>query len=167
MLGPSRYARYLRIFGLDSRSLLGRSVADFGCGPFGGVLAVLEGLRGAFPLDTLASEYNRWGKSSTPVRPVDSETCATNLPDDSCDAVFHLAAAVGVGQSQYQIEHYVDINMRGTATLFDILVNRKNKVKKRKAVHRMVRTFSGSVLSTSPKLCAYTPALSNLCFTGA
>lgn len=46
------------------------------------------------------------------------------------EAVFHLAAAVGVGQSQYQVEHYVDINIRGTATLFDILVNRKNKVGK-------------------------------------
>jgi dTDP-L-rhamnose 4-epimerase len=47
-----------------------------------------------------------------------------------CEAVFHLAAAVGVGQSQYQVEHYVDTNMRGTATLFDILVNKKNKVEK-------------------------------------
>ncbi|MFA5393534.1 MAG: SDR family NAD(P)-dependent oxidoreductase [Candidatus Ratteibacteria bacterium] len=47
-----------------------------------------------------------------------------------CEAVFHLASAVGVGQSQYQVEHYVDINTRGTATLFDVLVNRKNKVEK-------------------------------------
>ncbi|MCX5641740.1 MAG: SDR family NAD(P)-dependent oxidoreductase, partial [Candidatus Omnitrophica bacterium] len=47
-----------------------------------------------------------------------------------CEAVFHLAAAVGVGQSQYRVEHYVDTNIRGTATLFDILVNQKNKVKK-------------------------------------
>lgn len=47
-----------------------------------------------------------------------------------CEAVFHLASAVGVGQSQYRVEHYVDTNIRGTATLFDILVNRKNKVAK-------------------------------------
>ena len=47
-----------------------------------------------------------------------------------CGAVFHLAAAVGVGQSQYRVEHYVDTNIRGTATLFDILVNQKNKVEK-------------------------------------
>ncbi|MFH2068788.1 MAG: SDR family NAD(P)-dependent oxidoreductase [Candidatus Omnitrophota bacterium] len=46
------------------------------------------------------------------------------------EAVFHLAAAVGVGQSQYRVEHYVDTNIRGTATLFDILVNQKNKVGK-------------------------------------
>ena len=36
------------------------------------------------------------------------------------DAVVHLAAAVGVGQSQYQIRHYVDANVTGTATLLDI-----------------------------------------------
>jgi len=47
-----------------------------------------------------------------------------------CEAVFHLAAAVGVGQSQYRVEHYIDTNIRGTATLFDILVNQKNKVEK-------------------------------------
>jgi dTDP-L-rhamnose 4-epimerase len=46
------------------------------------------------------------------------------------EAVFHLAAAVGVGQSQYQIRHYVDVNVGGTANLLDIIVNTKNKVEK-------------------------------------
>jgi len=46
------------------------------------------------------------------------------------DAVVHLAAAVGVGQSMYQIEKYVDYNTRGTATLLDVLVNKENDVKK-------------------------------------
>ena len=32
------------------------------------------------------------------------------------DAVVHAAAAVGVGQSLYKVEHYVDVNVRGTAT---------------------------------------------------
>lgn len=40
------------------------------------------------------------------------------------DVVFHMAAAVGVGQSMYDIERYVDINSRGTAVLLDILVNK-------------------------------------------
>jgi dTDP-L-rhamnose 4-epimerase len=44
------------------------------------------------------------------------------------DAVVHLAAAVGVGQSQYQIRHYVDVNLNGTATLLDILANDRHKV---------------------------------------
>ncbi|MBP7653821.1 SDR family NAD(P)-dependent oxidoreductase [Candidatus Dependentiae bacterium] len=46
------------------------------------------------------------------------------------EIIFHKAAAVGVGQSMYQIEHYVDVNTRGTAVLLDLLVNKKNKVKK-------------------------------------
>jgi|LSQX01.2.fsa_nt_gb dTDP-L-rhamnose 4-epimerase len=48
----------------------------------------------------------------------------------NCDYIIHLAAAVGVGQSQYQISKYVDANIRGTANLLDILVNEKHTVKK-------------------------------------
>jgi dTDP-L-rhamnose 4-epimerase len=41
---------------------------------------------------------------------------------DGIDAVVHAAAAVGVAQSLYRVEHYVDVNVRGTATLLDRLV---------------------------------------------
>jgi dTDP-L-rhamnose 4-epimerase len=37
------------------------------------------------------------------------------------DAVFHLASAVGVGQSMYEIEKYIDVNNRGTAVLLEAL----------------------------------------------
>lgn len=46
------------------------------------------------------------------------------------EIVFHEAAAVGVGQSMYQIRHYVDVNSLGTANLLDFIVNKKNDVKK-------------------------------------
>lgn len=46
------------------------------------------------------------------------------------DIVVHFAAAVGVGQSQYQIAKYVETNIQGTANLLDILANEKHKVKK-------------------------------------
>lgn len=46
------------------------------------------------------------------------------------DAIFHLAASVGVSQSNYQIKKYVDVNIGATANLLDILVNTKNQVKK-------------------------------------
>jgi dTDP-L-rhamnose 4-epimerase len=46
------------------------------------------------------------------------------------DAVFHFAAAVGVGQSMYEIEHYVKVNSLGTAIFLDILANKKHHVKK-------------------------------------
>lgn len=38
------------------------------------------------------------------------------------DAVYHLAAAVGVGQSMYEIRRYTDINNMGTATLLEALI---------------------------------------------
>lgn len=46
------------------------------------------------------------------------------------DAVFHLAAAVGVGQSNYKIKKFSDVNIGGMANLLDILVKTGNPVKK-------------------------------------
>ena len=46
------------------------------------------------------------------------------------DVIFHFAAAVGVGQSQYEIHRYVDININGTAHLLDLLASTKHRVKK-------------------------------------
>ncbi len=46
------------------------------------------------------------------------------------DAVVHLAAAVGVGQSQYEIHRYVDANIGGTAILLDLLANTRHSVRK-------------------------------------
>ncbi|MDP8217025.1 MAG: GDP-mannose 4,6-dehydratase [Candidatus Kaelpia imicola] len=47
-----------------------------------------------------------------------------------CDYLFHFASMVGVGQSQYQIRKYMEVNDLGIANLWDILVNSKNRVKK-------------------------------------
>lgn len=46
------------------------------------------------------------------------------------DAVFHLAALVGVGQSNYEVKKYIDVNIGGTANLLDILINTKHHIKK-------------------------------------
>lgn len=46
------------------------------------------------------------------------------------DAVIHLAAETGTGQSMYEIEKYMDTNIRGTALLLDILTNTKHSVKR-------------------------------------
>lgn len=46
------------------------------------------------------------------------------------DAVIHLAAETGTGQSMYEIEKYVDTNIGGTALLLDILTNTKHHVKR-------------------------------------
>lgn len=58
----------------------------------------------------------------------DRETLVKALQD--IDAVIHLAAAVGIGQSMYQIEKYTSYNTYGTSLLLDILVNEPNDVKK-------------------------------------
>jgi dTDP-L-rhamnose 4-epimerase len=44
--------------------------------------------------------------------------------------VVHLAAETGTGQSMYQVEHYMDVNVRGTATLLDVLANQRHHVEK-------------------------------------
>ena len=49
---------------------------------------------------------------------------------DGVDAVVHAAAAVGVGQSLYKVEHYVDVNVRGTATVLDCLQTRAERLEK-------------------------------------
>jgi dTDP-L-rhamnose 4-epimerase len=46
------------------------------------------------------------------------------------DAVIHLAALVGVGQSMYQIDRYIDSNTKATATLLDALVKEEHNIKK-------------------------------------
>src|SRR4051812_304225 len=40
------------------------------------------------------------------------------------DAVYHLAALVGVGQSMYQIARYAEVNTVGTAVLLEALCER-------------------------------------------
>lgn len=55
-----------------------------------------------------------------------------NLREQVLDAdiIFHEAALVGVGQSMYQIQRYMDVNTSSTAKLLDILANTEHHVKK-------------------------------------
>jgi dTDP-L-rhamnose 4-epimerase len=41
---------------------------------------------------------------------------------EGVDAVYHFAAAVGVGQSMYELEHYTSVNNVGTAVLLEALI---------------------------------------------
>lgn len=49
---------------------------------------------------------------------------------DGMDMVVHLAAETGTGQSMYEVYHYTDTNIGGTAKLLDILTNKKHSIKK-------------------------------------
>jgi dTDP-L-rhamnose 4-epimerase len=46
------------------------------------------------------------------------------------DVVYHFAAAVGVGQSMYEIARYMGINTQGTANLLQALLERNNRLEK-------------------------------------
>ncbi len=46
------------------------------------------------------------------------------------DVIFHFGAAVGVGQSMYEIAHYMGTNTQGTANLLQALLDSGNKVEK-------------------------------------
>lgn len=49
---------------------------------------------------------------------------------DGQDAVIHFAAETGTGQSMYDVEHYVNTNIGGTALLLDILANTQHSIKR-------------------------------------
>jgi dTDP-L-rhamnose 4-epimerase len=49
---------------------------------------------------------------------------------DGVDAVVHFAAAVGVGQSMYEIERYTSINAIGAAILLEEAVERRDAIRK-------------------------------------
>ena len=64
------------------------------------------------------------------------------------DVVFHMAAAVGVGQSMYEIERYIGSNTHGTAVLLQQLLDSKCRVEK------LVLASSMSIYGEGKYLCA-------------
>lgn len=48
----------------------------------------------------------------------------------SVDAIVHLAAETGTGQSMYEVHRYTEVNSGGTALLLDIVANDKLPIKK-------------------------------------
>lgn len=48
---------------------------------------------------------------------------------DGVDAVVHLAAETGTGQSMYEIENYTNVNVQGTSIFLDILANQSHSIK--------------------------------------
>lgn len=49
---------------------------------------------------------------------------------EGVEAVIHLAAETGTGQSMYEIEKYVHVNIGGTALLLDLLTNTSHSVRR-------------------------------------
>ncbi len=91
-------------------------------------------------LDRLEAQVHGAKVASTPgFRPAylhpDAQLIAGDVADrekleaalDGVQVVYHQAAAVGVGQSQYEIEKYVQRNTGATATLLDVLANNRDR----------------------------------------
>jgi dTDP-L-rhamnose 4-epimerase len=49
---------------------------------------------------------------------------------EGCDAVVHLAAETGTGQSMYEVSKYVDVNINATSLFLDFIVNQKHTIQK-------------------------------------
>src|SRR5258708_7219862 len=67
---------------------------------------------------------------------------------EGAEIVFHLAAAVGVGQSMYEITHYMGTNTQGTAVLLQEMLARSVRVEK------LVVASSMSIYGEGRYLCA-------------
>jgi len=63
------------------------------------------------------------------------------------DAVIHLAAETGTGQSMYEISRYNQVNILGTSHLLDILANESHSIKK------MIIASSRSIYGEGKYLC--------------
>jgi dTDP-L-rhamnose 4-epimerase len=59
------------------------------------------------------------------------------------DAVIHLAAETGTGQSMYEISHYFDVNVQGTANLLDLVQNHGSTSKLKSLVVASSRAVYG------------------------
>ncbi len=64
------------------------------------------------------------------------------------EVIFHLAAAVGVGQSMYEIAHYMGANTQGTANLLQALLEGGNRLEK------LVMASSMSIYGEGKYRCA-------------
>lgn len=67
---------------------------------------------------------------------------------EGAEVIFHLAAAVGVGQSMYEIARYMETNTQGTAVLLQEILHRKSRVQK------LVLASSMSIYGEGRYLCA-------------
>ena len=76
----------------------------------------------------------------------DEDTLRRAIAD--VDVIFHQAAAVGVGQSMYEIKKYTEVNVMGTAKLLELLVNGSHNVSK------LIVASSMSIYGEGPYLCS-------------
>jgi len=77
-----------------------------------------------------------------------ADLSAVQQATQGVDTVIHLAAAVGVGQSMYEIARYVSTNTLGTANLLQALLANENQIEK------LVVASSMSIYGEGKYFCA-------------
>jgi dTDP-L-rhamnose 4-epimerase len=86
-------------------------------------------------LDNLSPQIHGDGLSYQPVAGAEFVRGDVNMKADlepaldGVEAIVHLAAETGTGQSMYEIARYYRVNVQGTALLFDILANSEHSVR--------------------------------------
>ncbi|TFZ04340.1 NAD-dependent epimerase/dehydratase family protein [Ramlibacter rhizophilus] len=83
-------------------------------------------------LDTLSPQVHGHGRQRPDYLDKEVELIVGDVCDKEAveqalrgvDAVYHFAAAVGVGQSMYEVAHYTRVNNLGTAVLLEALIAR-------------------------------------------
>ena len=76
---------------------------------------------------------------------------------EGCGMLVHFAAAVGVGQSMYRIEHYTSVNALGSAVVLEEAVKRRNFLKKMLVASSM--SIYGEGLYRCPVCGSFAPEL--------
>jgi dTDP-L-rhamnose 4-epimerase len=92
-------------------------------------------------LDTLSPQIHGAEPSASPLRRQIEGKCefilgsvcdpaAVEAALEGCDAVVHLAAETGTGQSMYEVARYCQNNVQGTAVLLEAMALRKSQFRK-------------------------------------
>jgi len=92
-----------------------------------------------------------WMKGDV-TRPADVARAMTGV-----DYVYHFAAAVGVGQSMYQVRHYMNTNSMGGATVLESVIRHRDKI--RKVIVASSMSLYGEGLCECPKCGPVSPRI--------
>ena len=117
----------MKILVTGGAGFIGSHVADALVGA-GHQVRLLDALVSQVHGGNSAPRYLTSGAEFIPGDMCDAELVERAL--ESVEAVFHLAAEVGVGQSMYQIARYVQANTLGTAVLMQALTERRRQIRK-------------------------------------
>jgi len=123
------------------------------------VLRLLELGHDCVVLDSLHPQIHTADAEQSPTWRMVKNACQTIVADvrdaaavegavDRCDAVLHLAAETGTGQSMYELERYTNVNVGGTAVLLGRVVQRRERIR------RVVVASSRSVYGEGSYRCA-------------